>query len=240
MLMVNPLLGLYHIRAFGYSCYLLVDGDEAVLIDTGMWGSVRKIEALLELLDFEWLNLKAILLTHGHIDHACNAHTIASLSECKVYIHRLEHAHLRGEYHYSKANRWCARGEALLRRFTHYTPATPDIYFQDQDHLPFWGGLRVIHLPGHTTGHCGFYSEKHDILFAGDLFTYFLRPSLPPRSFCTAPWFLRESFDKVAALDPSGILCAHSWHPNPEQTRKGFDSLYRRICRGSICLPENK
>ena len=30
--------------------------------------------------------------------------------------------------------------------------------------------LRVIHLPGHTQGHCGFYSQRFSLLFTGDLF----------------------------------------------------------------------
>ena len=53
-------------------------------------------------------------------------------------------------------------------------PAIIDVPIADGDELPFWGGLRVVHLPGHTLGHCGFYSKAHDLLFSGDLFaSYF-------------------------------------------------------------------
>lgn len=238
---MNSISGLYSIRASFFPVYsfVLVDGKDVVLIDSGFWGSMGKIEALLALMDFDWTNVRALILTHGHIDHTANARKIVNQSECKVYSHRLENSHIQGAYHYPKANRWCDRLESLGRRMAKYVPVTPDIYMQDGDILPFWGGLRVVHLPGHTNGHCGFYSRKNDLLFCGDLLTNFIRPRVSPEFLCTAPWFLRDSFDKVAELNPCGMLCSHSYSTNPLVNRKAFDHLYARIQQGKIKLPRN-
>ncbi len=77
-----------------------------------------------------------------------------------------------------------AAGRSVLRRPTGRVDRT----FADGDLLPFWGGLRVVHLPGHTRGHCGFYSARHDLLFSGDLFASYCFGCAPtgPRPSSTA------------------------------------------------------
>ena len=61
---------------------------------------------------------------------------------------------------------WCGRLERVGYGVLRYRPAQIDRCISDGDELPFWGGLRVVHLPGHTEGHCGFYSARHDLLFS--------------------------------------------------------------------------
>jgi glyoxylase-like metal-dependent hydrolase (beta-lactamase superfamily II) len=58
-----------------------------------------------------------------------------------------------------------AAGRFLLR----YLAAAIDGFLTDGQELPFWGGLRVIHLPGHTRGHCDFFSGRHNLLFGDDM-----------------------------------------------------------------------
>lgn len=43
----------------------------------------------------------------------------------------------------------------------------PDHEFNDNDTLP--GNLKVIHLPGHTPGHCGLLHPDHSIIFCADI-----------------------------------------------------------------------
>ena len=73
------------------------------------------------------------------------------------------------------------------------------------DELPFWGGLRVVHLPGHTAGHGGFFSAREGILFCGDLFaSYGFSTHLPRRILNTEPARLPASVARVVALNPAG------------------------------------
>jgi glyoxylase-like metal-dependent hydrolase (beta-lactamase superfamily II) len=55
--------------------------------------------------------------------------------------------------------------------------------------LDLWFGLRVMHLPGPTPGHCGFYCRHIGVLFCGAL------PSAerPPR------WIERLTFDRESS-----------------------------------------
>ncbi|MHA1268700.1 MAG: MBL fold metallo-hydrolase [Candidatus Helarchaeota archaeon] len=43
----------------------------------------------------------------------------------------------------------------------------PDHIYSDNDILP--GNLKVIHLPGHTPGHCGLISLNHPLIFSADI-----------------------------------------------------------------------
>ena len=72
-------------------------------------------------------------------------------------------------------------------------------------------GLRVVHLPGHTLGHCGFYSRAHDLLFSGDLFaSYFFNVHLPTRILNSAPELIpaepREGAASRSAPDGAAAL----------------------------------
>jgi glyoxylase-like metal-dependent hydrolase (beta-lactamase superfamily II) len=109
-------------------------------------------------------------------------------------------------------------------------PARIDVPLADGDELPLWGGLRVVHLPGHTLGHCGFYSARHDLLFSGDLFaSYFFLVHLPPAIFNSAPEMMPASIEKVRALDPRLMVPQHYDVLDGLLHRRRFDRLLQRI-----------
>src|SRR5262245_22375909 len=162
-------------------CHLLRDGEASVMIDTGMVGEPFFIRRLVRKLGLRPNSIKTILLTHGHLDHVGNLAWLKAWTGARVLAHREEQAHVDGNYPYQGAAKWCGRLEAAGRFLFRYRPAKIDEFITDGQELPLWGGLRVIHLPGHTAGHCGFYSAKHDLLFIGDMFvSYFFSVRKPP------------------------------------------------------------
>ena len=56
----------------------------------------------------------------------------------------------------------------FLARFIGSKPSPVDLLVEDEDVLPYLGGLRVIHTPGHTRGSICLLLEKGRLLFAGD------------------------------------------------------------------------
>src|SRR5262249_15653784 len=49
------------------------------------------------------------------------------------------------------------------------TPLRPERLLEDGDEIPWDGGrLRVVHTPGHESGHCCFYEPERRWLFTGD------------------------------------------------------------------------
>lgn len=208
-------------------CHLLADGDASVMIDTGMVGEPFFIRRLMRKLGLPARSIKAILLTHGHLDHAGN---LAWLKECtgtKVYGHPEEQRHVDGTYPYQAINRWCGRLEAAGRFLFRYRSAAIDEFLTDGQELPFWGGLRVIHLPGHTAGHCGFFSAQHDLLFSGDMMaSYFFNAHKPWAILNSVPARFPASVEKVRRLNPRWIVPCHYDYLDGEQHRSRFAKLY--------------
>jgi glyoxylase-like metal-dependent hydrolase (beta-lactamase superfamily II) len=82
-----------------------------------------------------------ILLTHIHSDHCGGALALKKRTGAKIGIHRSRAGYLGGE----------------------------DFQYGDNDRISFDGGeLRVLHTPGHESGHCCFYESGDRVLFSGD------------------------------------------------------------------------
>lgn len=208
-------------------CFLLWDGDRSVMIDTGLIGEMVFIRRLFRRLGLAPQSLAAILLTHGHLDHAGNLARLKRWTGAKIYAHPAEQKHIDGTFPYQGINRWCGRLEAAGRRAFHYRPAAIDEFLDDDQTLPFWGGLRVIHLPGHTLGHCGFFSARHNLLFSGDVFasySFSVHPS--PPIFNCAPDQLMASVHKIKALCPRWIIPCHLDVLDGDLHRRRFVELY--------------
>ena len=104
-----------------------------------------------------------------------------------------------------------------------------DEFIGEGDELPFWGGLRVMFLPGHTEGHCGFYSARHDLLFSGDLYaSYFFNTHLPPAILNTRPELNPPSLRRVLALDPRWIVPNHYDFCDAALHKRRFVELCRK------------
>jgi glyoxylase-like metal-dependent hydrolase (beta-lactamase superfamily II) len=214
-------------------CHLLVDDAGAVLIDTGLIGEPFEIRSHLRRLNLGPDAVKAILLTHGHLDHVGNLAWAKAWTGASIYAHPLEQAHIDGAYPYAGITLWCDRLERAGRFVLRVgKPAAIDVPFADGDELPFWGGLKVVHLPGHTMGHCGFYSARHDLLFSGDLFaSYFFNVHTPPAILNDAPRMIPESLERARRINPRLIMPQHYDVPNGVLHRRRFDRMLERMRR---------
>lgn len=217
-------------HAMGCS-HLLVedDGRSAVFLDAGFVGDFFLMRRSLRRLGLTPGDVQAILLTHGHLDHVGNLAELHEWTGAPVWAHAEERAHVEGRYPYQGISRVCGWAEAAGRVLLRRRVGRVDRVFADGDLLPFWDGLRVVHLPGHTRGHCGFYSERHDLLFSGDLFaSYFFRTHEPPPILNSVPEQFAESFRRVAELDPRWIVPNHYDRLDGTLLRRRFDRLYAR------------
>lgn len=99
----------------------------------------------------------AILLTHGHFDHAGGAGELAKLLDIKVYAHEAEKETLEDP-------RINVSGMIGKKESYH-----ADIYLKDGQILELAGfSIQVFHTPGHTVGGCCYYIPREDVVFSGD------------------------------------------------------------------------
>lgn len=216
------------IRGYHGSFHLLCDNvrHEAVLIDAGFVGELPQLKKILNENELNWGDIKAILLTHGHLDHTGNLVKLKELTGAPILAHPLEQPHIDGTFPYTGISRLCGFMEAVGRTIFRYRALSIDQALVPEAELPYWGGLRVIHLPGHTDGHCGFYSERFNLLFSGDLFaSYWFSTHLPPIFLNSSPGKIKDSLEKVRALAPQYIVPNHGSGLDGELHRRKFDSL---------------
>jgi hydroxyacylglutathione hydrolase len=128
---------------------------EAAVIDPG--GDLPEIAAAVQRLG---LDLKQILLTHAHIDHAGGTGTLAR--ELKLPIvgpHPGDQFWIDGLAQQSK-----------MFGFAPAEPFTPTRWLADGDTVAVGHSrLDVRHCPGHTPGHVVFHSAEANRAFVGDV-----------------------------------------------------------------------
>ncbi|HTC93318.1 MAG TPA: MBL fold metallo-hydrolase [Terriglobales bacterium] len=202
---------------------------EAVLIDTGLIGEMPRLTRVLKTVGLGWNGIKAILLTHGHLDHTGYLARLKELTSAPVLAHPMEQLHIDGKFPYRGPSRVCGALEAFGRWVLRYRGTSIDQPLYDNMELPYWGGLRVIHLPGHTQGHCGFYSQRFNLLFTGDLFaSYPWLAHLPAPFLNSCPEYFDASLDAVKALAPKLMIPNHYFGRGGELHCRRFESLYKR------------
>ncbi len=211
---------LYYTGSLLVRVHLLVEPERVTLIDTGLFGDFRRVQRAMATLGRKPGDLKAILLTHGHIDHTANAARLQEWSGAKVYAPIGDELHIAGKFPYRGAARVAGALETVARSLLRYRAPQVDVWMRDGDELPFWGGLRVVALPGHTAGHSGYYSATKRLFFVGDLFAISWRIVLPPSVFNTDNTRAKISFQKGAALDADYFVPAHYFRLGPSVARQ--------------------
>jgi hydroxyacylglutathione hydrolase len=136
--------------------YLLTQesSSEALLIDPAD-GSDWLNEELLR----RGLQLKAVLLTHGHFDHVLALLGLKLAWQMPILLHPADNFLLE---------RAAASAEHWLKHSVDPVPAA-DQEIEDQEQLSIAGfSFQVIALPGHTPGSVGFLFPKEKMFFSGD------------------------------------------------------------------------
>lgn len=222
-------LDLLHVRTPLVTFHVLRDEGGLYLIDTGFLGGRRALARALQRHGWEREPLRGIILTHGHLDHVFNAAAIARETGAWIAAPRLDARHYMGKPGYCGWSRVAGMLEAAGRRLPGFGPFTPDRWIGDGDVLDVWGGLRAIHLPGHTAGHTGFYCEHRRWLFSADLFASFRGfAHFPPRFFNSDPQAHPASVEKALSLDLEGVIPNHGDAAAPSVHLERLRRLVRR------------
>ena len=210
---IDTLLGGWDKVTAGY----LVEGPEPVLVETGSQTSVPILLKALDELGLGPNDLKGVVVTHIHLDHAGGVGDVArAFPNATVYVHEKGARHLADP---SRLVDSAARvyGE-LLDKLYGRLDATP----QERIHVLEDGEeisvsptrtLTTVDSPGHAKHHLGLHDSESGILFVGDAVGVrlpdagVLRPATPPPDFDLDQAL--TSLQRFAARKPAGIALAH-------------------------------
>src|SRR5579859_3064426 len=161
------------------NCYL-IDAPRRTLIDTGT-SSVPKASLLPALREMGWdlSDLRVIINTHLHIDHAGGNAEMQEASGAGIHIHKADAEYTDREQYLEKYCRDALRllgqeaeipqSEAFQRQLLGREWGI-ERQLDDGDEIDLGGDVRlhVLHTPGHTPGSASFYWESQNLLFSGD------------------------------------------------------------------------
>ena len=146
----------FTVTPFAENCFVLKDGDEAIVIDPG--------EAVPELFEaIEGCKVPLLVNTHCHIDHVGGNAAVIKKTGAELICHKdaaemLAHVPEQGQ---------------MFGMTVEPSPA-PDRFIDEGDKVAF-GSVEfdVVYVPGHAPGHIALVGEGYviggDVLFAGSI-----------------------------------------------------------------------
>jgi glyoxylase-like metal-dependent hydrolase (beta-lactamase superfamily II) len=163
---------------------LIWDDNNVILVDAGLPGGLPDIKEEMNKTGVSFDKLDKIIITHQDMDHIGGLPDILRESdhEIKVLAHEEDKPYIQGEKRLNKITP--ERREqlekqlksmpeeqrnAMQKLFQNPPTAKVDETLKDEVELPYCGGIRIIHTPGHTPGHIVLYLKQSKILIAGDL-----------------------------------------------------------------------
>ncbi|OBI43706.1 MBL fold metallo-hydrolase [Mycobacterium kyorinense] len=173
-----PITGTVHLAQGEAVNWLLVTDDTGVmLIDAGYPGDRDDVLASLRELGYQAGDVRAILLTHAHIDHLGSAIWFAKTHGTPVYCHPDEVGHTKREYLEQASPldvalriwrpRWAVWAAHVVRSgglTREGIPTAQPLTAEVAAGLP--GKPMAIPTPGHTGGHCSYLVDG--VLASGD------------------------------------------------------------------------
>ena len=163
------MLELHHVRgetwvietAMAYLPFYKLNDRDIVLLDTGFASADR--ENLTETLAGHGFQVKGILLSHAHMDHAGNIGHLCSIYGCRVAAHQYEAAIADPDSDLRQFGIHASSKHGVEECFT-----TTDVILPEQTTLDFCGAaFGILHLPGHSPGHLG-YITPDGVAYLGD------------------------------------------------------------------------
>ena len=185
------------------------------LVDPGPTTCLPALEAGLGDAGFALTDVRAILLSHIHLDHATAAGTIVSrVPEARVYVHPVGAIHMiRPERLLASAGR--IYGDQMETLWGEFLPVPAEsVTDVDEGDSVRLGDrtLRVAYTPGHAKHHVAYFEEEAGTVWAGDVGGIRIPPGgvipvTPVPDIDVEAW--NASMERVMEWDPERIIPTH-------------------------------
>jgi glyoxylase-like metal-dependent hydrolase (beta-lactamase superfamily II) len=222
-------LGRRHAIASG----IVQSAGGAAIVDPGPTTCLQTLELGLQQQGVRWPDVRHILLTHIHLDHAGATGTIVR-----------EHPHIRVLVH-ERGTPHMIDPQKLIDSATRLYGAEMDRLWGEIAPVPesnlvtLAGGERieaggrafeVAYTPGHASHHVSYLDRSSGVAFVGDtagvcIDDGYILPPTPPPDIDVERW--RGSLDQIEAWDPDTIFLTHFGPIN--QVRPHLETLWQNL-----------
>ncbi len=202
--------------------YLLVEGGEAAFIEAGTSLSVPTLLAAVKARALERRNVRYVIVTHVHLDHAGGAGALLrELPNAQLIVHP------RGARHMIDPSKLIAGAlvvygaEAFRQHYDTMVPVPAHRVIEAPDGFAVeLNGRRLsfFDTPGHARHHVCIFDDRSQTFFTGDTFGIAYRQLATPRGpfiFPTTtpvqfdPDALHQSIDRLLGLRPQAMHLTH-------------------------------
>ena len=214
------------------NAYLLHDDAGSFLVDCGMWdpnaddGGFAELRAAVEVTGHTLEDIKALVITHAHIDHFGMAGRVVEATGCELWMHEGARDQLEmygdpdtlsGEMRAMLADHGASSDEIdELTGFEDWRPFVHTMsgatrWLKGDETFDVGGRTwTVVHTPGHDAAHICLWSEQDRILISGDTLLGSVTPHIDFRRGDDNPLgdYL-ASLAKLEALEPALVLPGH-------------------------------
>lgn len=177
------------------------------------------------------------LLSHYHEDHTCG---LTVRHDLPVQIHGSDLEAVQSVEAFFRISGYGGDEEyiqSLAEKF-HHGPIERATEFAANQEFDLGGGvvIRVVHLPGHTPGHSGFFIEPDGVLFIADIDLTSFGPFYGDA--CSSLTDFRASIDACATITAHGYSTYHqkrnvdspdTFHEALAKYRRVFDEREERL-----------
>ncbi len=187
------------------NCWLWKGDDGLTLIDCGCPNHAEEIVRLSR--DFG--EIKRIIITHAHPDHAGSAAAISRALSVPVFAHESEVDFLRGKkYHEEKGSFICRCALWLAHSAGFTVPKVENVIALK--HKEQIERLDILHTPGHTPGSLSLFAPSAQSLFCGDNLDNLAGKPKLGQLWCTLDKNTRNaSIGQYVTVDANRLLAGH-------------------------------
>lgn len=204
------------------SCYLIQSAGEAALIDTGTARTTDNIMQLLTILGLTPSQVKYVIPTHVHLDHAGGAGQLMQrLPEAELVMHHFGARHMIDPSKIAAGSAAVYGDQEFAKQFVELLPIDEQRVIQATDGMRIELGKRELtcfDTAGHARHHICLWDEESQGIFSGDTFglaypelttnqgPFMVLPSTPTQ-FDPEIW--HKTLDRLMALQPSRMYLTH-------------------------------
>jgi glyoxylase-like metal-dependent hydrolase (beta-lactamase superfamily II) len=207
---------IHHLHGHIQSVYLVEYPDKLLLLDGCCRADIPMLKTfIIEGLKRPFSDLKLVVVTHMHPDHAGAAHQLRKLTQCKLASANKDTQWYRGLHgtlmHLTDIAlaTWVAGRMGRPRKNLWYSAKLkPDYFLDDGDTLPGFADWQVLETPGHTDRDLSILHLPSRRVYVADLMVKVKKRFIPPFPVFH-PNKYRASIMQMIELQASSILLAH-------------------------------